>query len=106
VNKYLKAVSFNFLYLITSTIAFLILTPVAIRVMGEEFYGLYVILSSIMLFSNIGNLGIGTIVNKFYSPRPLKEPVRKEFLPPIYNRNFLLPGQAENSIDTSPDADL
>ncbi len=64
-NKYLKAVSFNFLYLITSTVAFLILTPLAIRVMGEEFYGLFVILSSIMLFSNIGNLGIGTIVNKF-----------------------------------------
>jgi O-antigen/teichoic acid export membrane protein len=66
-NRYIRAVSLNFLFFIFNTIFFLIITPVAIHVMGGEFYGLFSILNALMLLSNIGTLGISAIVNKFAS---------------------------------------
>lgn len=73
-NKYLKAISTNFIFLIVNTCAFLILTPLAIYKMGEDFYGLWAILNATMSFSNIGTLGIGSIVNKFSSEYSIKNP--------------------------------
>jgi O-antigen/teichoic acid export membrane protein len=64
-NKYLRAVSVNLVFLAANAIFFLAVTPVAIRVMGEEFYGLWAILSALMLFSSIGNLGVDAVVMKF-----------------------------------------
>ena len=64
-NKYLKAISYNFIFFILSTLAYLILTPLAIKIMGDEFFGLWSILFAIAQFTNIGTLGIGSIVNKF-----------------------------------------
>jgi O-antigen/teichoic acid export membrane protein len=66
-NKYFRAISHNYIFLAISTLAFLILTPIAIRVMGEEMYGLWSMLNAILLFSGIGVLGMGTVVNKFAS---------------------------------------
>jgi len=66
-NKYFRAISYNYVFLAISTLAFLILTPIAIRVMGEEMYGLWSMLNAILLFSGIGVLGMGTVVNKFAS---------------------------------------
>ena len=66
-NKYLRAVSDNFIFFVINAIFFLAITPVAMRIMGEEFYGLWAVLSALLLFSNIGNLGIGAIVMKFAS---------------------------------------
>jgi O-antigen/teichoic acid export membrane protein len=67
VNKYLRAVSTNFAYLAVNAGFFLIVTPLAIKVMGEEFYGLWAMLSALMLFSNVGALGMDAIVMKFSS---------------------------------------
>jgi len=64
-NKYFKAISTNLIFMIVNIISFLVLTPLAIHSMGDEFYGLWSILYSVMLFSNIGTLGISSIVNKF-----------------------------------------
>jgi O-antigen/teichoic acid export membrane protein len=64
-NKYLRAISTNFIFFAISAVFFVLVTPLAIHTMGEEFYGLWVILSAIMLFANIGNLGIDAIVMKF-----------------------------------------
>lgn len=64
-NKYIKAVSYNFAYFIISSLAYLVLTPVAIKVMGGEFYGLWMILFAVGQLSVIGTLGIESIVNKF-----------------------------------------
>lgn len=64
-NKYIRAISTNYIFFFFNTIFFLIITPLAIRVMGDEFYGLWSILYAIALFSNIGTLGIGSIVNKY-----------------------------------------
>lgn len=66
-NKYLRAVSDNFVFFVFNAIFFLAITPVAMRIMGEEFYGLWAVLSALMLFANVGNLGIGAIVMKFSS---------------------------------------
>jgi O-antigen/teichoic acid export membrane protein len=66
-NKYLRAVSDNFIFFAIHAIFFLAITPVAMRIMGEEFYGLWAVLSALMLFSNVGNLGIGAIMMKFAS---------------------------------------
>ena len=66
-SKYIRAVSTNFIFFTISVIFFLIITPLAIHIMGEEFYGLWVILSALLLFSNVGTLGIGAIVMKFSS---------------------------------------
>lgn len=46
--------------------------------MGEEFYGLWVVLSALMLFSNIGNLGISAIVVKFSSEAPTQDGVQMQ----------------------------
>jgi O-antigen/teichoic acid export membrane protein len=66
-NKYLRAVSVNYIFFAINTVSFLIITSAAIRVMGEEFYGLWSILNAILLFSGIGMLGMGMVVNKFTS---------------------------------------
>lgn len=70
-NKYLKAVSTNFIFFFLSTITFLIITPIAIHVMGEEFYGLWSTLSAVMVFSTIGTMGINSIVNKFSAEKDI-----------------------------------
>lgn len=75
-NKYLRAVSYNFIFFVISTVFFLAITPVAMRIMGKEFYGLWVVLSALMLFSNIGNLGIGAIVMKFSSETSPREGIQ------------------------------
>lgn len=64
-NKYLRAISDNFIFFVLSAIFFLAVVPIAIKTMGEEIYGLWVVLSALMLFSNVGNLGIDAIVVKF-----------------------------------------
>jgi O-antigen/teichoic acid export membrane protein len=66
-NKYLKATSYNLVFFIINSLAFLILTPLAIRIMGDEFFGLWSIIFGITQFANIGTLGIGAIVTKFAS---------------------------------------
>jgi len=64
-NVYFRAISANYFFLAVNTVFFLLITPLAIRLMGPEFYGLWVIMLSILLFSTIGNLGMGVVVNKF-----------------------------------------
>jgi len=64
-NKYIKAVSYNFAYFLVSSLAYLVLTPIAIRVMGGEFYGLWMVLFAVGQLTIIGTLGIESIVNKF-----------------------------------------
>ena len=66
-SKYLKAISYNLIFFVINALAFIILTPLAIRTMGDEFYGLWIIIFAIMQFTNIGTLGIGSVVNKFAS---------------------------------------
>lgn len=66
-NKYLAAISSNLFYFAFNTIFFLLITPLAIRVMGDELYGLWAILNAIFLFSSIGTLGMSIVVNKFAS---------------------------------------
>mgnify|MGYP001346185109 CR=1 FL=1 len=64
-NKYLRAVSSNYVFFFINAIFFLSITPIAIRVMGEELYGLWAILNAILLFSGVGILSMGVVVNKF-----------------------------------------
>ncbi len=66
-NNYLRAISTNFIFFSISLLFFLAITPLSLSVMGEEYYGLWVVLIALMLFSNIGNLGIDIIVMKFSS---------------------------------------
>lgn len=66
-NKYLRAISANYFFLFINTVFFLVITPTAIRVMGEEMYGLWAMLNSILLLSSVGMLGIGIGVIKFAS---------------------------------------
>jgi len=68
-NKYLKAVSINIIFFTIGSIAFLVLTPVAINVMGEKYFGLWSIIVAIFQFTGIGALGVGLIVNKFASEK-------------------------------------
>ena len=48
-NKYLRAISSNLIFFTINAVFFLVITPVLIRVMGEEFYGLWTILMALML---------------------------------------------------------
>jgi O-antigen/teichoic acid export membrane protein len=75
-NKYLRAVSINFVFFAISTVFFLAITPFAIKVMGEEFYGLWAVLVALTLFSNVGNLGISAIVMKFSSESATHEGIQ------------------------------
>jgi O-antigen/teichoic acid export membrane protein len=63
-NNYLRAISTNFIFFTINVFFFLVVTPLAIKTMGAELYGLWVILLALMLLSNIGNLGTDTIVMK------------------------------------------
>lgn len=67
VNRYLGAVTANLTTWVVNTVFFLIITPLAIHTMGEEFFGLWTILNSILLFSTVGTMGISVVVNKFGS---------------------------------------
>lgn len=72
-NKYLRAVSTNYIFFFINMIFFLAIVPVSIKIMGEEFYGLWVMLNALLLFSNVGNLGIDAIVMKFSSETSAKD---------------------------------
>ena len=78
-NKYLRAISTNYIFFAINAIFFLVVTPVAINAMGEEFFGLWMILIALMLFSNIGNLGIDTIVLKFSAESHLPENAQSKY---------------------------
>ena len=64
-NRYIRAISANYVFWVVNTLFFLIITPIAIKVMGPEFYGLWAILNAILIFSSVGTLGMGMVVNKF-----------------------------------------
>jgi len=66
-SNYFKAMLANYIFFFANTILFLVITSLAIRVMGQEFYGLWTIINAVMLFSGIGTLGMGVVVNKFGS---------------------------------------
>lgn len=68
-NRYLSAISYNLAYFLISSLSFLILTPLAIQIMGGEFFGLWTLLFTVSQFTNIGSLGIGQIVNKLSSEK-------------------------------------
>jgi O-antigen/teichoic acid export membrane protein len=67
VNRYFRAVSSNLIFFVINILLFLIITPISIRVMGPEFFGLWSMLNALILLSGIGTLGISSIVNKFAS---------------------------------------
>lgn len=64
-SKYIKAVRANFVTWGVSTLFFLIVTPIAIKVMGAELYGLWAIINAILLLSSVGTLGMSQVVSKF-----------------------------------------
>ena len=65
--KYINAIFSNYIFFILNTIFFLVITSISIRVMGEDFFGLWSIINAILLFSGVGTLGMGAIINKFGS---------------------------------------
>lgn len=76
-NEYYRAVFSNLTFFCLGFVFYLVATPAAIKIMGEEFYGLWTILNSILLFSNIGNAGIGSVITKFGSESTYKADERK-----------------------------
>ena len=66
-NRYFRAVGSNFVFLAVNTLFFLVITPVAIKVMGTELFGLWAILNAILLLSLVGTLGMEVVVSKFGS---------------------------------------
>lgn len=66
-NKYFKAVTANLIIFGINIIFFLLITPIAMKVLGEEFYGLWAILHAIVQIAGVGTAGISSIVNKFAS---------------------------------------
>ena len=66
-NKYFIAIIANLTTFSLNTIFFLIIIPLSIRIMEKELFGLWSIVYSIMLLSNVGTAGIGSIINKFAS---------------------------------------
>lgn len=71
--KYLRAIFANYFFFIISTVLFLVVTSLAIRTMGDEFFGLFSILNAIILFSGVGTLGMSSVVNKFASEKGDKQ---------------------------------
>ena len=71
-NKYLRAISSNLIYFIINTLFFILIMPVAIRILGEVFFGLWSILYALMLLANIGTLGVSSIVSKFAAEAPVE----------------------------------
>ena len=85
-NKYVRAILFNGLFFIINTIFYLAITAIALRVMGDEFYGLWVILNAVLLFSNVGAQSLSVVVIKYISESGEKT------LPPesVFNTGVIL----------------
>ncbi|HBG73895.1 MAG: hypothetical protein A2X25_03220 [Chloroflexi bacterium GWB2_49_20] len=66
-NKYSRAISANLIIFGISSIFYLAITPIALRVMGSEFFGLWSILYAVIQISGVGTAGMSSIVNKFAS---------------------------------------
>ncbi|MBX3048633.1 MAG: lipopolysaccharide biosynthesis protein [Anaerolineales bacterium] len=65
-----KIIAGNFVYLLVNTLFFLFITPISIRVMGDDFFGVWSLLNALVIVSVGGTLGVGTIVNKMASEAP------------------------------------
>jgi len=68
-NKYIRAISTNYLFFAFNSVLYLVFTSIAIRVMGEEFYGLWTILNAILNSSGLGMFQMNAVVNKFASEK-------------------------------------
>jgi O-antigen/teichoic acid export membrane protein len=79
-RKYFSAIISNLVYFGINSIFFIIITPLAIKVMGNELYGLWTIILAISLFANIGTLNMTWVINKLASEKipenenPIKYP--------------------------------
>lgn len=63
-NRYLNAVFTNISFFILYTAFLLITVPVAVQKMGEEFYGLWVVLKSLLFVGGISSYSLTTVVMK------------------------------------------
>ena len=68
-NKYYLAIFSNVLFFGINTLFFLLITPIALKVMGDELYGLWAIINAISIFSSVGTLGMSNVVNKYASEK-------------------------------------
>lgn len=69
-NRYLRAISSNLIFFVLNTTFLFVSIPFAVRIMGEEFYGLWIVLKSILMVGGIGSASLGTVVMKFSSEAP------------------------------------
>ncbi|MGE5775937.1 MAG: lipopolysaccharide biosynthesis protein [Chloroflexota bacterium] len=82
-NKYINAIYNNLIFFVINTLFFIVATPLAIKVMGDEFFGLWSILYAILILSNMGTLGIASIVTKFSAEVQVDDPSREYALSKI-----------------------
>ena len=64
-NRYLKAGIANILLLVAQTLLFLILTPLLLRNMGDEIYGIWTIMLTVVGFATLVNFGAEATVMKY-----------------------------------------
>lgn len=55
----------NFIYFFLNSVFYIVITALALRLMGEDFFGLWSIINSILVFSGIGSLGMAVVIKKF-----------------------------------------
>ena len=90
-GKYSRFVSTNILFWGINTIVFVLITPLAMHVMGQVFYGLWVVLLSILLvISNIGTLGMLHVTNKFASQLPKNGLAHNEHLGSVLSSGIII----------------
>lgn len=63
-RKYLLHLSSSYIQLFVGILIAILLTPYMISKLGEELYGYWILLNSILIYLNLGNLGFGTTLLK------------------------------------------
>lgn len=66
-NKYFRAIITNYIFFFSNALFFIIITAVAVHTMGEDYYGIWVIMKTLLLLCGIGMMGIEGGVMKYAS---------------------------------------
>jgi O-antigen/teichoic acid export membrane protein len=77
-RKIVRAGAINVFYLVIQSLVFLVMTPITLRQLGQELFGFWVIMMSLLGFSIITNLTAATTIMKYVAQYIVSDPENEE----------------------------
>lgn len=63
----------NLFYMVMGSLFFLVFTPLTLKVLGSELYGLWIIMMAILQFAGLANFGFGDAITKYVAEYSVME---------------------------------